>query len=206
MEVTTYDAAGSAGGSASLPDDVFDGTVNEAALHQVVTAVMARGRQGTASTKNRSAVRGGSRKPWRQKGTGRARQGTIRAPQWRGGGRVFGPSPRSYDVKISKNLNRLAIRSALNARALHGDLALVAPLEIEEPKTRKVVDLLAAIGGEDRNVLLLTDGHKPNVYLSARNIPRVLVKRWGEASAYDILWSDLVLVESTALDEKGAAG
>lgn len=204
MEVTTYDATGSAGGPASLPDDVFDGTVNQAALHQVVTAVMARGRQGTASTKNRSAVRGGSRKPWRQKGTGRARQGTIRAPQWRGGGRVFGPSPRSYDVKISKNLKRLAIRSALNARALDGDLALVAPLDIGEPKTRTIADLLAAIGGEDRNVLLLTDGHKPTVYLSARNIPRVLVRKWGEASAYDILWSDLVLVESTALDEKGA--
>lgn len=205
MEVTTYDATGSAGGSASLPDDVFDGTVNQAALHQVVTAVMARGRQGTASTKNRSAVRGGSRKPWRQKGTGRARQGTIRAPQWRGGGRVFGPSPRSYDVRIPKSLKRLAIRSALNARALDGDLALLAPLEIDEPKTRTIAELLAAIGGEDRNVLLLTDGHKPNVYLSARNIPRILVKSWGEASAYDVLWSDLVLIESTALDAKGAA-
>ena len=204
MKVTTYDATGSAGGSASLPDDVFDGTVNEAALHQVVTAVMARGRQGTASTKNRSAVRGGSRKPWRQKGTGRARQGTIRAPQWRGGGRVFGPSPRSYDIRISKSLKRLAIRSALNARALDGELALVAPFEIDEPKTRTIAELLTAIGGRDRNVLLLTDGHKPNVYLSARNIPRVLVKPWGDASAYEVLWSDLVLVESTALDGKGA--
>jgi large subunit ribosomal protein L4 len=205
MEVTTYDATGSAGGPATLPADVFDGTVNEAALHQVVTAVLARGRQGTASTKNRAAVRGGARKPWRQKGTGRARQGTIRAAQWRGGGRVFGPSPRSYDVKISKGLKRLAIRSALNARALGGDLALVAPLEMDEPKTRTLAELLGAIVDEDRNVLLLTDGHKPLVYLSARNIPRVLVKAWGEASAYDVLWSDLVLVESTALDEGGAA-
>lgn len=204
MEVTTYDATGSAGGSAPLPGDVFDGTVNEDALHQVVTAVLARGRQGTASTKNRAAVRGGSRKPWRQKGTGRARQGSIRSPQWRGGGRVFGPSPRSYDVRVPKGLKRLAIRSALNARALDGDLALIEPIEMEEPKTRTIAELLAAIGGEDRNVLLLTHGHKPTVYLSARNIPRMLVKRWGEASAYDVLWSDLVLIESSALEEKGA--
>ncbi len=204
MEAMTYDAAGQAGGSMSLPDDLFDGTVNEAALHQVVTAVLARGRQGTASTKNRAAVRGGSRKPWRQKGTGRARQGTIRAAQWRGGGRVFGPSPRSYDVKVSKSLRRLAIRSALNARALDGDLALVAPLDIEAPRTRTISELLQGIGSDGGNVLLLTDGHKPNVYLSARNIPHVLVRTWGEASAYDVLWSDLVLIESTALQEKGA--
>lgn len=206
MEVRRYDASGAEAAATALPGDPFDGTVNEDALHQVVRAVMAHARQGTATTKNRSAVRGGGRKPWRQKGTGRARQGTIRAPQWRGGGVVFGPSPRDYDLRVPRTLKRLAIRSALNARALGGDLAVIAPLELEEPRTRTIAELLETIGRGDDNVLILTDGHKRHVYLSARNLPRVEVRVWGEASAYDVLWSDVVLVESTALQETKATG
>jgi len=205
MKVTTYDAGGNAGSTTPLPAELFDGTVNESVLHQVITAHQAHARHGNASTKNRSAVAGGSRKPWRQKGTGRARQGTIRAGQWRGGGRIFGPTPRAYRVKVPKTVRRLAIHSALNARAADGDLALIEPIELDAPSTKAIAALLDGIGTGDSNVLLLTSGVKTNVHLSARNIPRVLVRPWGEASAYDLLWADLVLVESTAFDATEAA-
>ncbi len=201
MKVMTYEADGTTGGEQALPEAVFDGTINEHALHQVVTAVMAHRRQGTASTKTRSTVHGGGRKPWRQKGTGRARAGSIRSALWRGGSVVFGPHPRDYGPKVPKQLRRLAIQSALNARALDGDLALVAPIELEVPKTSRIAALLESIGRASQNVLLLTDGHKPTVYLSARNLSAVRVLPWGEASAYDILWADLVLVEATAFGE-----
>lgn len=200
MKVTTYDASGKSGAQAALPEETFDGTVNQDALHQVVTAVLAHRRQGTASTKSRSTIRGGGSKPWRQKGTGRARAGSVRSALWRGGSIVFGPHPRSYSPKVPKQLRRLAIRSALNARALEGDLALVAPIELDEPKTQRVAGLLDAIGASEGNVLLLTAGTKPALYRSARNIPGVRVCPWGEASAYDVLWSDLVLIESSAFD------
>ncbi|WP_420635360.1 50S ribosomal protein L4 [Candidatus Palauibacter sp.] len=200
MKVATYRADGTSGEERSLPETPFDGTVNEDALHQVITAVLANRRQGTASTKTRSTVHGGSRKPWRQKGTGRARAGSIRSALWRGGSVVFGPHPRSYRVRVPRQLRRLAIRSALNTRALSGDLALVEPLDFDPPRTRDVAALLTRIGRASENVLVLTAGYKPNVYLSARNLPGVRVLPWGEASAYDILWSDLVLVEAPALN------
>ena len=199
MKAKAYTAAGKARSSGfELPGDPFDGTVNEAVLHQVVTAIRANQRQGTHSTKTRKTVQGGNRKPWRQKGTGRARQGSIRAPQWRGGAVVFGPQPRSYRTDVPKALRRLAIRSALNARALEGSVAVIEPLSIESPRTKAIIELLEALeaGG---NVLLLTDGLKREVYLSGRNVPSLLVKPWGEVSAYDILWSDLVIVEESAL-------
>jgi large subunit ribosomal protein L4 len=200
MEVTAYTRQGQARKApAALPEATFDGTVNEHALHQVVTAILAHRRQGTASTKTRGAVRGGGRKPWRQKGTGRARVGTIRSPLWRGGSVVFGPQPRDYDVRVPRKVKRLAIRSALNARATEGNVAVVEPLDLEEPRTKEVSALIEGIGAEGRNLLLLTDGTKQNVYLSVRNIPGVMVRPWGEASAYDILWSDLVVIEASAL-------
>jgi len=200
MKVATYSSDGTAGAERALPETPFDGVVNEDVLHQVVTAVLANRRQGTASTKTRSTVRGGSRKPWRQKGTGRARAGSIRSALWRGGSVVFGPQPRSYRVRVPRRIRRLAIRSALNTRAMNGDLALIEPLDFDSPKTRRVAALLASIGRGSKNVLLLTAGHKPDVHLSARNLPGVRVLPWGEASAYDVLWSDLVLVESSAFD------
>jgi large subunit ribosomal protein L4 len=206
MEVTAYTAQGEPQKKrTALPEATFDGTVSEDALHQVVTALLAHQRQGTAATKTRGYVRGGSRKPWRQKGTGRARVGTIRSPLWRGGSVVFGPHPRSYDVRIPRKVRRLAIRSALNAGAAEGSLAVVEPLELEQPRTKEITGLLAGIGAEGSNVLFLTDGYKPNVYLSGRNIPGVVVCPWGEASAYDVVWSDLVLIEASALADKAEA-
>ena len=180
-----------------LPASPFDGTVNETVLHDVVTAIRAHGRQGTASTKTRGFVSGGGRKPWRQKGTGRARAGTIRSPIWRGGGVVFGPSPRSYDQRTPRKVRQLARRSALNARALEDRLVVIDPLELEEPKTKSIVSLLDHLDVGSQNVLFLTDGLKRQVYLSARNIPNAQVRPWGEASAYDILWADVVIVEAS---------
>ncbi|MGH7540058.1 MAG: 50S ribosomal protein L4 [Gemmatimonadota bacterium] len=205
MKVDAYSAQGEARSKrVTLPESPFDGVVNEDALHQVVTAILAHGRQGTASTKTWGTVRGGSRKPWRQKGTGRARHGSTRSPIWRGGVVTFGPQPRSYDVKIPRTLKRLALRSALNARAAEGDLAVVEPLELEAPRTRAIAELLRGVEAQRRKVLILTDGHKPLVHRSCRNIPNVAVRPWGEASAYDVLWSELVLVESSAIEREAA--
>ena len=187
-----------------LPVAPFDGTVNEAVLHEVVTAIRAHARQGTASTKTRGFVSGGTKKPWRQKGTGRARAGTIRSPIWRGGGIVFGPAPRSYNPRVPKKVKRLAVRSALNARALEDRLLVIDPLELEAPRTKTVVSLLEALDVASGNVLLLTDGLKREVYLSARNLPKVLVRLWGEVSAYDVLWADAVLIESSALTPRAS--
>ena len=204
MKAKAFTSEGAArGGSVSLPADLFDGTVNESVLHQVVTALLAHRRQGTHSTKTRQTVRGGGSKPWRQKGTGRARAGSIRSPLWRGGAVTFGPQPRDYAPQIPRKLKRLAIRSALNARAADGHVIVAESLELDGPKTKTLVSFLAALeaGG---NVILLTDGVKRDLYLSGRNIPGVLVRPWGEASAYDILWADLVVIEEAALTSNGS--
>lgn len=196
MEARAYTAAGEPrSGGVELPEPLFDGTVHEAALHQVVTAIRANARQGSASTKDRSTITGGGRKPWRQKGTGRARHGSIRSPIWRGGAVTFGPKPRDFDVRVPKKVRRLAIQSALNARAREGDLVVVEPLELEAPRTKSIVALLDGIGRGERRTLLLTDGLKRTVYLSARNIPGVEVKPWGQASAYDLIKAQLVAIE-----------
>jgi large subunit ribosomal protein L4 len=199
MKAKAYTADGTArGGSVSLPADLFDGTVNESVLHQVVTALLAHRRQGTHSTKTRQTIRGGGAKPWRQKGTGRARAGSTRSPLWRGGAVTFGPQPRDYAPQIPRKIKRLAIRSALNARAGDGHVIVVESFELDGPRTKTLVSFLDAVeaGG---NVIVLTDGVNRDLYLSSRNIPGVLVRPWGEASAYDILWADLVVIEEPAL-------
>ncbi|MGI9037588.1 MAG: 50S ribosomal protein L4 [Gemmatimonadota bacterium] len=199
MKAKAYTAAGAARSKGvDLPESVFDGTINEAVLHQVVTALQASRRQGTHSTKTRQSIRGGGRKPWRQKGTGRARAGSVRSPIWRGGATTFGPQPRDYAPQVPKKIRRLATRSALNARARDGDVVVVEPFGFDAPKTRQLAGFLAKVEAEG-NVLVLTDGLQREVHLSARNIPGVLVRPWGEASAYDVLWADLVVVEEPAL-------
>jgi len=204
MKAKAYDIHGEVRGEeVDLPGALFDGTVHEAALHQVVTAQQANQRQGTASTKNRATITGGGRKPWRQKGTGRARHGSIRSPIWSGGAVTFGPHPRDHGKRVPKKLKRLAIQSALNARAREDSLVLVERLEMEEPRTKTIVGLLEGIGAGDRRVLILTDGTKKNVYLSGRNIPEVEVKPWGEASALEIIRAQLVVVEEGAWSAGG---
>jgi large subunit ribosomal protein L4 len=197
-------AEGERTGDRELPEVLFDGTVHEAAMWQVVKAYLANQRQGTAATKTRAEVQGGNKKPWRQKGTGRARQGSIRAPQWRGGGNVFGPrANRNFRQDVPKQVKWLARRSAYNVRAQDGGVFVIDPLQFDAPKTKRVLALLAAVGiapNAGINVLLLTDGHKPVVHRSARNIPGVQVRPFGQESAYDLLWADTLIIEAPALE------
>jgi large subunit ribosomal protein L4 len=197
-------AEGEKKGDRDLPEVLFDGTVHEAAMWQVVKAYLANQRQGTAATKTRAQVKGGNRKPWRQKGTGRARQGSIRAPQWRGGGNVFGPrANRNFKQDVPKQVKWLARRSAYNVRAQDGGVFVVDPMQFEAPQTKRIVALMAAAGVAPKagiNVLVLTDGHKPLLHRSARNIPGILVRPFGQESAYDLLWADTLIIEAPALD------
>jgi large subunit ribosomal protein L4 len=173
--------------------------VNEPVLHQAVKVYLNNQRQGTHMTKTRSFVSGGNQKPWKQKGTGRARQGSTRAPHWRGGGIVFGPSPRDYRTDIPRKVKQLARKSALNARAREGAVHVIERLAFRAPKTAQLVELLASLGVVGRKILVLTAGHNANAYLSGRNLPGVEVMAYPEASAYDILWSEAVVVEEGAL-------
>jgi len=169
-----------------------------------VLTFLSNQRQGTSNTLTRSEVSGGNQKPWRQKGTGRARQGSTRAPHWRHGGIAHGPHPRSYRLGIPKKMRQLAKKSALNARAREGSLVVIDALEYEKPKTKDFAALLGKLGGTEKKVLVLTSSDAHNVYLSGRNIPDVLVMRFADATAYEILWAQTVVVEIGALEE-GAA-
>ena len=200
IEAPHYSSAGAKRGTAfALPADYFDGTVNEPVLHQAVKVYLNNQRQGTHMTKTRSFVSGGNQKPWKQKGTGRARQGSTRAPHWRGGGIVFGPSPRDYRTEIPRKVRQLARKSALNARAREGAVHVIERLAFRAPRTAQLVELLGSLGFGGRKALVLTAGHNPNAYLSGRNLQGVEVMSYPEASAYDILWSEVVLVEEGAL-------
>ncbi len=205
LEAQHFTATAQEKGSYALPGE-FDGTVNEAALYHAVRAFRNHQRQGTHSTKTRAEVSGGNRKPYRQKGTGRARQGTIRAPHYAGGGVVFGPKPRRYRTAVPRKVKRLARQSALNARAKDGALLVIEDLAFEEPKTRRLVELIAKMGLDDRKVLLLTADHREAVYRSGRNVPDVHVMRYQDASAYDVLWAETVVVEEGAIGGHAVAG
>jgi large subunit ribosomal protein L4 len=204
FEAPVYTAQGTQGGTRPLPAGTFDGTVNVPVMHQAVKAFLANRRQGTAKTKTRGEVTGGNQKPWKQKGTGRARQGSTRAPNWPGGGTVFGPQPRTYTQVVPKQVKALARKSALNARAREGAVLLVDGFRFAAPKTKQMQALLSALQVADRKVLVLTDGVQPAVYLSARNLPAVHVMPYSDASTYHILWSDVVVIEAAALAQ--AAG
>ncbi|MCL2530504.1 MAG: 50S ribosomal protein L4, partial [Coriobacteriia bacterium] len=161
-------------GTTKVPDSVFAMEPNMHIMHQVVRAQQAAMRQGTHSTKTRSEVRGGGRKPFRQKGTGRARQGSIRSPHYRGGGVVFGPSPRSYELKVNRKEVKLAMKSALSAKLADGELKVIDDLEFEKPSTKEAVATLKALEIEGRVTIVLPDNNV-NAFLSFRNIPRVRV-------------------------------
>jgi large subunit ribosomal protein L4 len=200
IEAPHYSSAGAKrDANFALPAEYFDGTVNEPVLHQAVKVYLNNQRQGTHMTKSRSFVSGGNQKPWKQKGTGRARQGSTRAPHWRGGGIVFGPSPRDYRTDIPRKVKQLARKSALNARAREGAVHVIERLAFRTPKTAQLAELLTSLGFGGRKTLVLTAGHNPNAYLSGRNLPGVDVMSYPEASAYDILWAEIVVVEEGAL-------
>ena len=199
IRAASYTAGGTARDTVALPETLFDGTVNMPVMHQAVKAYLANQRQGNAATKIRKYVTGGNQKPWKQKGTGRARQGSIRAPQWVGGGTVFGPIPRSYAQYVPRQVRALARKSALNARARENAIVVIDRFEYEAPKTARLKALVDRLGAGDKKVLILTDGVKTNVFLSGRNLPEVHVMPYGDVSTYHILWSDVVLIEAGAI-------
>jgi large subunit ribosomal protein L4 len=201
IEAPHYSAAGASKKAVALPETLFDGTVNEAVLHRAVITYLSNQRQGTSNTLTRSEVSGGNQKPWRQKGTGRARQGSTRAPHWRHGGIAHGPHPRSYRLGIPKKMRQLAKKSALNARAREGALVVVDALQYEKPKTKDLAAFIGKVGSEGKKVLVLTAADSHNVYLSGRNIPDVQVMRFADATAYEILWAQTVVVELGAFAE-----
>jgi len=201
FEAAAYTARGTARDKVSLPETLFDGTVNMPVMHQAVKAFLANQRQGNASTKIRKYVVGGNQKPWKQKGTGRARAGSIRSPLWVGGGTAFGPTPRSYAQYVPRQVRALARKSAFNARARENAIYVIDQFEFDAPKTARIRDLVARLGMTDQKVLILTDGAKPNVFLSGRNLPTVHVMPYQDVSTYHILWSDAVLIEAGAIGQ-----
>ena len=201
IEAPHYSAAGAKKKAVTLPEALFDGTVNEDVLHRAVITFLSNQRQGTSDTKTRSEISGGNQKPWRQKGTGRARQGSTRAPHWRHGGIAHGPHPRSYRLGIPKKMRQLAKKSALNARAREGALVVIDALAYDKPKTKDLATLLGKLDAKGKKVLVLTAGDQHNVYLSGRNIPDVHVMRFADATAYEILWAQTVVVEIGAFAE-----
>jgi large subunit ribosomal protein L4 len=199
--IDIVDAAGAKAGSRELVADVFDAPVNVPLMHQVVVAGLAGIRSGTHKAKTRGEVRGGGKKPWRQKGTGRARQGSIRAPQWAGGGVAHGPVPRDHAVRINKKMKRGALRSALTDAVRSGKLAVVSELAWEEPTTKDAVAVLDACELEGRVLLVLPEPTADGIVeKSFRNLPRVRIAYAGGLGVYDLLLADRVLLTVGALD------
>lgn len=198
-EARVVDASGTVTGTLPLPDAVFNATVNRSVMHQALLRQLANARQGTHDTRTRAEVSGGGRKPYRQKGTGRARQGSIRAPQWEGGGVVFGPHPRSYRLDMPRKQRRLALRGALTTRAQEGGVIVLDAFSLEAPRTRAVVDLLRAVEA-GRRVLLVLGSHDEMLEKSARNIPEVQVVLASNLSVRDLLAAETVLMTRDAVE------
>ncbi|MCP3996731.1 MAG: 50S ribosomal protein L4 [bacterium] len=200
LSADLYNADGKKTGSVDLDADIFGIEPNAAVMHQVVTAQLAARRAGTHSTKTRAEVRGGGRKPWRQKGLGRARHGSIRSPQWAGGGVAHGPKPRDYSQRTPKKMKRLALRSALSARAADGKIKVVETFDVwETPKTKKAISLLDAMGIEGK-VLLLAEDHEKTAIKSFRNLKKVIASSVGQANTYDVLWADTIVMSQGTLE------
>ena len=199
-KVDVLNAKGKKAGSVDLPDEVFGVQVNVPVMHQVVRAQLAAARAGTHSTKTRAEVRGGGKKPWRQKGTGRARQGSIRAPQWTGGGVVFGPHPRDHSFRVNKKEKVLALRSALTDRHAGGNLLVIDALDFDTPKTSRAAELLGALGLDGRKVLLVVDGLEDAAIRSFRNLRSVHLLTFDQLNTYDVLASDVVIFTRDSLD------
>jgi large subunit ribosomal protein L4 len=198
-KVAVYNIAGQQTGEIELNDTVFGVEVNETVVHQALVMQMASQRQGNAATKTRAMVRGGGRKPWKQKGTGRARAGTIRSPLWVGGGTVFGPHPRSYSFRMPRKARRLAIKSALTAKLQSGELLVLDSILFEQPKTKQVVELLKNFGLEERKALLITGEADEIVEKSSRNIPGVKALTANGLNVFDLLHHDKLLITRDAV-------
>ena len=191
--IDVYNVEGKKVSTVDLKDEIFGIEPNEAIVHSVLINFLANQRQGTQSTKTRAEVRGGGRKPWRQKGTGRARQGSIRAPQWIKGGIALGPKPRSYKYRVNKKERQLAIRSLLSAKVLDNELTVVDKLEVKEPKTKVMAQALTDLKVTGKTLIILSDKNE-NVYLSSRNIEGVKTIQLNMINVFDLLnCSKLVL-------------
>ena len=199
MKVPLYNMEGQTIGEVELRDDIFGITPHVPVMHQALVRQLANARLGTHKTKTRGEVSGGGRKPWRQKGTGRARQGSIRAPQWRGGGTVFGPRPRSYRQKMPKKMRHLAYKSALSVKAKEGQIIVLDKLEMPEPKTKAMAALLGALA-VDSSALILLPGRNENVEKSARNLPGVKTLRAQYLNVRDLLGYDYLVMPLGALE------
>jgi large subunit ribosomal protein L4 len=191
-------------GSVELDPAIFEAPVRPHLFHAEVRRQLAARRAGTHATKNRAGVSGGGVKPWRQKGTGRARQGSIRSPQWAGGGVVFGPVPRDYSHKLNKKTRRAALRGALSLRAKEGALVVAQGLTLDGYKTKRVVDMLAGLGVAEGSVLIVIADADPHLEISARNLPSVSVIRVGGLNVYDVLRHQKLLIDRSALEALGA--
>ena len=196
--VSTYDMTGKQTGTMELNEEIFGVKPNGTIMHSVVVNYLANQRQGTQSTLTRSEVSGGGRKPWRQKGTGHARQGSIRAPQWTHGGIALGPKPRSYNYVLPKKMRRLAIKSAFSSKVLAGEMKVLDSLSLEEIKTKKMVAVLKALEA-DKKVLLVLPEKDETVIRSARNIPGVKTAMVNTLNVYDVLNADAFIVVKDAV-------
>ena len=196
--VAIYDMAGKEKGTIELSAEVFGAEVNEAVLHSVVRAYLLNQRQGTQSTLTRAEVSGGGIKPWKQKGTGRARQGSTRSPQWTHGGIAFGPKPRSWRVSINKKVKRIAIQSALSSKVNAGELVVVDKIATAEYKTKNIVNMLAALGA-DKKALIVTKDADPMIVRASNNIQNVKTTFVGSLNVVDILNCDKIIIAKDAV-------
>ena len=195
-----FDKDGSSAGTVDLPKSLFEAEINEFAVHEAVVAYLANQRQGTVNTKERSDVAGGGKKPWKQKGTGRARAGTIRSPLWRGGGTVFGPHPREHRVKLNKKVKRVALKSSLTSRAQSGDVLVIKTLAFEVPKTKTFASVLKNMDAYPRKkTLVVLDKATEATVKSARNVAGVRLTAADKVNTYDVVWADKIVVTSDAL-------
>ncbi len=199
MLLPVYNMVGEKVGETELADEIFAVPINEAVMHQALLRQLANARLGTHKTKKRGEVSGGGRKPWRQKGTGRARQGSIRSPQWRKGGTVFGPQPRSYRQKMPRKMRRLAVRSALSVKAAAEQIILLDTLRMEESRTKQMLALLDSLGIQDSALILLSRKDEA-VERSARNVPEVKTLRANYLNIRDILGYDHLVLPLEALE------
>ena len=195
-----FDKDGASAGTVDLPKSLFEAEINEFAVHEAVVAYLANQRQGTVNTKERSDVAGGGKKPWKQKGTGRARAGTIRSPLWRGGGTVFGPHPREHRVKLNKKVKRVALKSSLTSRAQSGDVLVIKSLAFEAPKTKTFAGVLKNMEAYPRKkTLVVLDKATAATLKSARNVAGVRLTAADKVNTYDVVWADKIVVTSDAL-------
>ena len=204
-EIEIRSATGEVVGRAALDDAVFGAQVNVPVMHQVVRAQLAAARAGTHKTKRRGEVRGGGKKPWRQKGTGRARQGSTRAPHWSGGGVVFGPQPRDHDLKVPRKMRALALRSALTDRAKLGRVAVVDRFAFETPKTAEAIKTLTALGVKGK-ALVVVEARDDTIGLSFRNLPDVHLLLVDQLNTHDVLAADWIVFTQASLERANALG